>query len=124
MREQAIFDTLFIECRKICKTYDFKPMSDVPYPFIEFEDTEVFFVPNKTDIRGSVIINLSVWGLRKKRKELTDIVNKIFDVALDLRKAGKYSIRLNTRKTTIKFIDDDSTVEPLKRAILSLEFDL
>ena len=124
MREQAVFDALFIECKKICKTYDFKPMTDVPYPFIEFEDTEVFFVPNKTDIRGSVTVNLSVWGLRKKRKVLTDIVNNIFEAALNLRKAGKYSIRLNTKRTTIKFIDDDSTVDPLKRAVLSLEFDL
>ncbi|GGC74978.1 phage capsid protein [Enterococcus wangshanyuanii] len=122
-REQSIFDAMFKCSEKLgFKTYDFKPMDDVPYPFVEFEDTQTIHQPNKTDIKGSVILVLSVWGLQRKRKQVSDMAAALFDGALQIDKTIGYSWSLNIQSSDIKIVDDLSTNTPLKRAIVTLEF--
>lgn len=122
-REQAIFDSVYKRCLFLgYKTYDYKPDDDVPYPFVEFEDTTSLLVPNKTDVKGTVELVISVWSTRKKRKQVSDMCSSIMAQAMTISEADDYHVALNISQSTISLMDDNTTVEPLKRGRIRLVF--
>lgn len=122
-REQAIFDSVYKRCLFLgYKTYDYKPDDDVPYPFVEFEDTTSLLVPNKTDVKGTVELVVSVWSTRKKRKQVSDMCSSIMAQAMTISEADGYHVALNISQSTISLMDDNTTVEPLKRGRIRLVF--
>lgn len=122
-RDQSLFDEMFGRCELLgYDVFDYKPLNKVNYPFVEFESTEIIHSANKTSVKGTVVLIVSVWGLQKKRKQVSHMAAAIFNAALRLQRTEGYHWGLNTQASTISLRDDTSTNTPLKRAIVTLEF--
>ena len=122
-RDQSLFDEMFGRCELLGDdVFDYKPLNKVNYPFVEFESTEIIHSANKTSVKRTVVLIVSVWGLQKKRKQVSHMAAAIFNAALRLQQTEGYHWGLNTQTSTISLRDDMSTNTPLKRAIITLEF--
>lgn len=122
-REQSLFDELYKRSLKLgYDTYDFKPAESTKYPFVEFEDTQTIYIDNKQAVLGAVVINLSVWGLQTKRKQVSEMTSKLFAEALQIQQTDGYHWKLDVGGTFSELMDDTSTNTPLKRGMLELNF--
>lgn len=126
-RDQSIFDELFKRIQALGYTvYDYKQMNEVGYPFVEMESIQIINEPNKTDIKGTVSLSLSVWNKAEKagRVLASNMASNIFNQALNISATDGYSWALNSQASTIQMLDDITTHTPLKRALINLEFRL
>ena len=126
-RDQSIFDELFKRIQALGYTvYDYKQMNEVGYPFVEMESIQIINEPNKTDIKGTVSLSLSVWNKAEKagRVLASNMASNIFNQALNISATEGYYWALNLQASTVQMMDDTSTGTPLKRALINLEFRL
>ena len=101
-REQSILDEMFKRSNALgYQTYDYKPASDTSYPFVEFEDTQTLHSINKSHVLGNVVIVISVWGLHKKRKQVSEMASDLFEQAMQVNTSDGYSWTLDTNASDI-----------------------
>ena len=120
-RDQALFDSVFAIIMPRYKVYDHKPLNQVAYPFVEMESTQTLHSTTKSHIGGSVVLILSVWGLQKNRKQVSDIAEWIIENTKEFTSQG-YSWHIDFNASDVSIMDDTTTNTPLKRARLMLKY--
>ncbi|RHW46814.1 hypothetical protein DS832_04820 [Bombilactobacillus bombi] len=83
--EQEIFDYFYaFSLKNRYRTYDYLPPEEdkVPYPFVYIGNVQGISGGTKTSLNGSVVINIDVWGSRKQRLTVSEMVERFFREAI------------------------------------------
>lgn len=121
--EQSIFDMIYIQSEFLgYTTYDYKPLDEALYPFVELETSQRTFAPNFTNTLGNVYIDLSIWERAEKRSSLSKMTNNLYERLKAIRTSEGYFYTLNERESSILTLPDTTTNVNLLRSKLSLCF--
>ena len=81
--EQAIHDILWKTLSPMVdgNIYEVRPMNEVGYPFVDFEDLQTNYSGTKSGAISKVSANLNIWDTEDNRKNVSDICGSIFELS-------------------------------------------
>lgn len=124
--EQAIHDILWKILFHMVdgNIYESRPMKEVGYPFVDFEDFQTNFTGTKSGELSKVSANFNVWDVDDNRKNVSRICSDVFQTALSLHEAYGVKVSLRIRDSSIRIIQDRTLNPPIWRGMVNLVFDI
>lgn len=124
--EQAVHDRLWQMASSLVsgKVYENRPMNEVGYPFADFEDFSNSFTGTKNGTLAQVSAELNFWDVEEKRGNVSEMGNKLFYQAMQLKDAFGYALSLRISDSTIRVLQDRTVAPSLWRCIVHLEFNI
>lgn len=124
--EQAVHDVLWKILSPMVdgKIYENRPMNEVGYPFVDFEELQTNFTGTKTAALPEVHVNLNIWDIEPNRKSVSDICGNLFASAMSMTEAYGFKVSLRISESSIRIIQDRTVSPPLWRGMANLVFDI
>ena len=124
--EQAIHDVLWksLSSRVYGNIYESRPMNEVGYPFIDFEEFQTDYSGTKSGAISKVSANLNVWDTEANRKNVSDICGSVFELSSYLQEAYGFKVSLRVQDSNIRIVQDRTVTPSLWRGIVTLVFDV
>lgn len=124
--EQAIHDILWksLSAKVDGNIYESRPMNEVGYPFIDFEEFQTDYSGTKSGAIPKVSANLNVWDTEANRKNVSDICGSVFEFSSYLQEAYGFKVSLRVQDSNIRIVQDRTVTPSLWRGIVTLVFDV
>lgn len=124
--DQAIHDNLWKILSFLVdgKVYEDRPMTEVGYPFADFEDFQTSYTGTKHGNISRVSVSLNVWETENERKHVSEICGDLMYRALSMQESYGYKVSLRVNDSDIRIVQDRTVAPPLWRGIVNLIFDI
>lgn len=124
--EQAIHDILWksLSAKVDGNIHESRPMDEVGYPFIDFEEFQTDYSGTKSGAISKVSANLNVWDTEANRKNVSDICGSVFELSSYLQEAYGFKVSLRVQDSNIRIVQDRTVTPSLWRGIVTLVFDV
>lgn len=123
--DQAIHDKLWSVSAEFVgnnNVFEYRPMTETAYPFIDFQDFQTNFDGTKNGLTATASVTINVWDKEENRKNVSDICNDLIRQLLTMREFYGYPVSLKMSGTNFRIIKD-TTVKPyIWRGLINLEF--
>ena len=123
--DQAIHDKLwslsagFVGDKNV---FEYRPMTETAYPFIDFQDFQTNFGSTKNGLTATASVTINVWDTKYNRKKVSEICNDFIRQLVTMRDFYGYPVTLKFSDTNFT-ITKDTTVKPyIWRGLINLEF--
>lgn len=124
--EQELFDELYEICQQACsRTFDYLPMNEVEYPFIQLGNTQQVDIGYK-NTRGAILTQtINVWGTLKMRFRVTSMMEEINQMASGTLYTDHFRFVSRASRTDKQIMNDTSVPDTvLVHGIMTLVFNL
>ncbi|MGX2944219.1 hypothetical protein [Enterococcus alishanensis] len=120
--DQELYDEVF----KICKTlgydtYGYLPDDGTKYPFVFIGESFELPIATKFALFGTIQLNIHIYGLQKKRKEVSDIKGNILFELRKFRKSNNFNWKISNNQTQPQMLQDTTTNTALWHCVIPLE---
>lgn len=124
--EQAIHDVLWKELSGIVgdNIYESRPMTEVGYPFADFEDFYTTYTGTKSGTISRASANLNIWDTEKNRRNVSALCSSLFHTAESMQEAYEYKVSLRVQDSGIQIRQDRTVTPPVWRGMVTLVFDI
>lgn len=124
--EQAIHDCLWkmLSARLRDKVYESRHMTDVGYPFADFEDFGTSYAATKSGALPSVSVDINIWDTEDNRKNVSDLCGSVLYEAMMMSEAYGFRPSLRLQESGIRIIQDRTVTPPIWRGMVNLTFDI
>lgn len=124
--EQAVHDILWSALAEQVdgNIYEDRPMKEVGYPFIDFEEFETRYSGTKSGAISRVTAKLNVWDTEDNRKQVSEICAAAFELSSHLQEAYGFKVSLRIADSGIHIMQDRTVTPPLWRGRVTLVFDI
>lgn len=124
--DQAVHDILWKTLSPMVdgNIYENRPMNEVGYPFVDFEEIETNFTGTKTGALLGVYVNLNIWDIESNRKNVSDICSALFVSAMSMTEAYGFKVSLRVSGSNVRIVQDRTVSPPLWRGMVNLVFDI
>ena len=124
--EQAIHDSLWKALSAMIpgNVYESRPMTDVGYPFADFEDFGTSYAVTKSGALPSVSVGLNIWDVEDNRKNVSDLCGNVLNEAMTMSEAYGFRPSLRVQESGIRIDQDRTVTPPVWRGKVNLTFDI
>ena len=123
--EQAIHDKLWLLSANFVgkdNVFEYRPMTETAYPFIDFQDFQTNFDGTKNGLTATASVTINIWDTEDNRKNVSEICNDLIRQLVTTRDFFGYPVALKMNGTNFRIIKD-TTVKPyVWRGLINLEF--
>ena len=123
--DQAIHDKLWLLSAGFVgndNVFEYRPMTEVAYPFIDFQDFQTNFGSTKNGLTATASVTINIWDKEDNRKNVSEICNDLIQQILTTREFFGYPVAIKMSGTNFRIIKD-TTVKPyIWRGLINLEF--
>ena len=123
--DQALHDKLWLLSAGFVgndNVFEYRPMTETAYPFIDFQDFQTNFGSTKNGLTATASATINIWDTEDNRKNVSEICNDFIRQLVTMRDFYGYPVTLKFSDTNFT-ITKDTTVKPyIWRGLINLEF--
>lgn len=125
--DQAIHDVLWTMLSAMVdgKIFESRPMYEVGYPFVDFEDMQTsYYTVTKHGNLSRVDVSLNIWDTEDNRKNVSDICENVIKEMAVLHTAYEKRVSLRVSSSGTEITQDRTVNPPVWRGRIHLVFDI
>lgn len=122
--EQAIHDIIWKHLSEKIDVYDSRPMTEVAYPFADFEELYTTYTGAKNGATATVTATVNIWNTEYERMEVSAACNGLLLMALQTTKAYGHMVTLRLGESSVLVQQDRTVTPPIWRGMVILTFSI
>lgn len=120
--DQELYDEVFKVCQSLgYDVFTYLPPDKTPYPFVYIGESQELPQETKSVLVGTVQLNIHIYGLHTKRKQVSDMKGAILWELRKLRQSKNFNWKISNNQTQPQMLQDATTNTALWHCVIPLE---
>lgn len=120
--DQELYDEVYKICQFLrYNVFTYLPPDKTPYPFVYIGESQELPQATKSVLVGTIQLNIHIYGLHTKRKQVSDMKGAILWELRKLRQSKNFNWKISNNQTQPQMLQDTTTNTALWHCVIPLE---